>query len=172
MIKKTIKSFAVLAALAVAFVGFGSFSPNVNAEENIDSDKDGTLTLTPASDRQELKPGQVFNGHFNIVNTGAGPLDFNVYVKPITVDSSCTEQYEVENEYNIMANWTKFEQADFEDIQPGETAKVNFTITVPEDIPSGGQYVVMFAETGTKAEQAEGTSIKVGTRVGYKFFAD
>lgn len=129
------------------------------------------ITLSPTKDKQELEPGQTFNGSFSIANTGAEPFDFRVFVKPLSVGADCTEQYEVDNDWTLMSQWVNLEINNYYDVQPGDKRTVNFNVDVPKDAPSGGQYVIIFAETG-KMDQNGSTAIQVNQRVGYKFYAD
>ncbi|MCL2174136.1 hypothetical protein FWH58_02495 [Candidatus Saccharibacteria bacterium] len=130
-----------------------------------------SMTLSPAKDYADLEPGQRFDGSFKIINSGSEPFDFRVYVKPFAVGADCVDQYEESGDFNIMTRWINFDQNNYYDIQPDQTQVVTFHVDVPKDAPAGGQYVVIFAESGNFDTQA-GAAIGVERRIGYKFFAN
>ena len=129
------------------------------------------IQLSPTRGREDLKPGQRFEGSFNIYNRGTEAFDFRVYVRPITVGDDCTENYEIPNDYNKMTEWVNLERNNYYDLKPEEVQNIKFTIDVPKNAPGGGQYVVIFAETG-KFDASNGMAINVSERVGYKFYAN
>jgi hypothetical protein len=70
-----------------------------------------------------------------------------------------------------MSRWVNLDQNNYYDLQPDQSQVINFHIDVPKDAPSGGQYVVIFAETG-KLDPSGGASVQVNKRIGYKFYAN
>ena len=162
----------VVFAGALVVLGALLVTPNLTVRAADDESELKThIQLSPTKDRQELKPGQQFEGSFNIYNRGTEPFDFKVYVRPLTINENCTENYEIPSDYTKMTEWVNLERNNYYNLKPEEVQNVKFTIDVPKNAPAGGQYVVIFAETG-KIDSSGNMAINVNERVGYKFYAD
>ena len=160
---------AVIAILvAIVAVGLRGATSSADPERSGPADR---MTLSPVKDRQKLEPGKQFDGQFTITNTGSQPFDFRVYVKPFSIGEDCVDQYDINNDYTLMTKWVNFEQNNYYNVEPDKVQVVKFSIDVPKNAPSGGQYIVIFAETG-KFDPNGGAAVGVNTRVGYKFYGD
>ncbi len=139
------------------------FQTNALAE-----DKKHEILLSPASDTIDLKAGQTFEGKFKVYNTGDIDFDFNVSASPYSVKNEDYDQdFNQQTDQTQLSDWVEFEQVDYF-IKAGESVDVKYKVDVPKDIPAGGQYAVLFAET---ALNSEGSSIKANQRVGILLYA-
>lgn len=163
-------SFKKLGFIIVAGLLFATIAPFPSVIVNAAENSGAIMQLSPVKDRQKLTPGQKFEGSFNINNTGTAPFDFHVYVQPFSIGENCVDNYEVPDDFTTMTKWVTFDQQEYEGVQPGASQAVTFHVDVPDDAPAGGQYVVIFAETGDSGS-AGGSAVKVNKRIGYKFYA-
>jgi hypothetical protein len=157
--------------LVVALATMAIILPATVVRADDETPQHAVMQISPLKERQDLKPGQKYEGSFEIYNRGNEPLDFRVYVKPFTIGPDCTDNYEITSDYTQMTSWVTFDQLNYYDIQPDKSQTIKFTVDVPKNAPSGGQYVVIFAETGDFNTQ-DGTAISVKERLGYKFYAN
>lgn len=120
------------------------------------------ITMSPAKSVIELEAGQSFDGSFKIYNNGNVDFEFSVYASPYSIDEdSCGQNFTIKTDRTQLSDWVKFAQDKY-NLKAGENITVNYSVTVPNDIPDGGQYAVLFAETAG----AQGGSISSRTRVG------
>lgn len=130
--------------IAVMAIGITFLTPKTAlAEDQLKNE----ITMSPAQDTIELKAGQSFDGSFKIFNTGNVDFDFTVSVSPYSVKGESYEQdFETQSEQTYLTDWVKFAKEKYS-LKAGEHVVVNYTINVPQKIPAGGQYAVLFAET-------------------------
>lgn len=126
------------------------------------------MTLSPAKVTPQLKKGQVYNGEFSLHNTGEVDFKAKVY----------TSQYEATNDgyklnsssdRSLLHKWIKFEQEQFE-IKAGQSAVVKYSIHTPNDLPDGGQYGLIFAET-INDKDSQSSEVTTTSRLGMLIFA-
>lgn len=128
-----------------------------------------SITLSPTKDRLNLTPGEVYYGKFNIYNTGTEDFDFFVYAKPYRViDEGYNPDFETELAHTQISRWVSFEEEEFF-LKPNESVEVSYKIEVPEDVPAGGQYAAIFAET--KTSDTEQAGLVASKRVGLLLYA-
>ena len=121
------------------------------------------ITMSPASSTIELKAGQSFDGSFKIYNTGDVDFDFTVSASPYSVKGEDYEQdFETKSEQTYLSDWVKFEQDEYF-VKTKEHVVVNYHIAVPKEIPAGGQYAVLFAETAGGTSGSIMSTKRVGT---------
>ncbi|MDL2235760.1 hypothetical protein LJC07_06390 [Christensenellaceae bacterium OttesenSCG-928-L17] len=152
------------------------FSP-VNAEDQENQPKPAVwLQVSPVSKRLYLTPGANYEDSFQVENIGSEDFTFNVYASPYSVTGEDYEpEFIEETKYTQIARWIKFEQSEF-DLAVGETQTVKYTVEVPEkdEVPDGGQYAVIFSESGGKKVEGEESSvggIKTKSRIGLIVYA-
>lgn len=122
------------------------------------------MTVSPTKQQLSLQPGQQSEGKFSVLNTGEEQFTFKLYTSPYFV---ANEQYEPvfneESSRTQISRWVTMSEDEIT-LQPGEKHDVGYTVNVPTDVPAGGQYAVLFAET---TEEATGeSSIVAKKRVG------
>lgn len=163
--KKITKIIAIVALMLASLV----VAP-VHAEA-CSSDKSG-LSISPVNQPILLEPGSERNYTFEVQNIGEAPATFKVYAQPYSMTG---EEYTVnfsdtENKFTQLARWITVkdtngqfvEKATFQVEACGKT-EVEYHVSVPANVASGGQYAVIFAE-GMNA--AGGGGIKAVPRVG------
>lgn len=126
--------------------------------------------LTPVKQDMELNPGEVFNGHFDIYNHGTKTFTFRVYTTGYQVSDKDYKEvkYDTNSSYSAIQNWVSFEK-NLYTVEPDGYQRVFYTITVPQDIPAGGQYATIMSEITD--DPNDGSTIKAINRVGMVIYA-
>ena len=135
------------AFIAICSLGVYLHQP-VSATEQ--SDKPIHMEISPTKQKLKLEKGQSFVSSFKVRNIGTEKFSYNVSVAPYTVvDENYESNYKnSSNTYSQMANWVTFDEKLKEGtLEPGAYVDVPFTITVPKDVASGGQYAAIMAKT-------------------------
>lgn len=160
---------AILASLTIALAGT-SASPALAEENKIPEYR---LQMSPAKqDIGELKPGTTKTGTFKVQNTGSKPFDFKVGVFPYTVsDDGYSPNYDTVGKFNDIVEWVTFSQTEGT-LDAGEEAEITYTITVPRDVPAGGQYAILAAETTGEKNTSGSSGIVAVRRVGMLLYSE
>lgn len=134
--------------------------------------QEGTsITMSPVKTRLELSPGQRFDDTVKIRNDGTQGYDFKVYVSPYSVtDGNYKPVFENESSYTQIARWISFPQDVFH-IEPDQSVEVGYHVDVPDNIPSGGQYAAIFAETLPSDNSSRDSGVVINKRVGMLVYA-
>ncbi|MDR2524482.1 MAG: hypothetical protein LBC95_03035 [Candidatus Nomurabacteria bacterium] len=171
MKKKLLVSISMALMLATGIFS-GAIVPSAVAQEVSDSEKPPTrIGISPAKEKAVLKPGDHYRGSFKILNTGSQAFDFDVYVKPYSINGDCVDNYDAENSFTQMSRWVKLDQSSYFGLQPDHEQIVTYSVDVPMDAPAGGQYIVIFVETmGDDTEQSG--MVKTSRRIGLKLYGD
>lgn len=174
-----------LAVLAVAGLALPS---SVNAEEGAVSSGANSLRLSPSGTRLVLTAGKTLQGDdpdcvsglsdecsIEVYNPGTVAFNYKVYVTPYAVTGSNNElsfSGEVRSNYTQISRWIDIQNTDGDfvkeatfRIEPGETKKLQYRVVIPEDIPGGSQYAVIWAQILNDNQSAGGiqTVGQVGT---------
>lgn len=123
---------------------------------------DSTFTVTPMSQRIQLKPGETYSGTITIVNPVDATADFKyrVYVAPYGVtNESYDADFVTSTDRTQMAKWITIDEPEGE-IKPNGTKKINFTIKVPESAPGGGQYASLMVGSNDESDASEGIAVQ------------
>ena len=113
------------------------------------------MKISPVANGITIKPGDVQNYQFTMENLGQEQLKFKLSVSPYNV---INENYDVdfvtETSYNQIVRWVTFQDDSGSFVKnptltlaPGEKRTVVYRVSVPDDIPKGGQYCIIFAES-------------------------
>lgn len=161
------KFFATILA-GLTLLG-GVMIPNqlVFAEES-ESESRSALEITPSGARLTFAPGEVLEDHaehcptgdngcsITVRNIGTGPVNFKVYMSPYVVSGEENElsfSEEASTAHTQLSRWITIKNADGEyvkeavfHVEPNESYTVDYRIEVPEDIPGGSQYAVIWAQ--------------------------
>ncbi len=152
MLKKTAKILAIL-FFAMTF-SLGQISPASALEAG-----DIVIQIKPADQEIELSPGKVVYGQVTVQNVGRLPFTFTVSTKPYQVlNENYDPDFNTENSYTKLHNWITFPQESFQ-LEPGASQDVSFKITVPENVPGGGQYAAIIVETRDSMSSDAGVRI-------------
>ncbi len=139
--KKLLATIGFVASLCAAGLVLGSGWPAHAAPASTQ------ITVAPTTLHVALKPGDVHSGTFAIFNSGTTDYTAQVYAVPYTMtDETYAPNFTTRTTHSQIVDWVSFEQTTVR-LKAGETVRVAYTITVPKDVPSGGQYAAIFAET-------------------------
>ena len=159
--KKNIRNF-ITAAFVLGLVGMMLWTPNtVYAEEEASEPAKAatSISISPVSKILQLQPNTVYEDSFKVINNGTDDMPFEVYASPYSYTySEEMGEYQLgfsrENNYTQITRWITFKDTSGQYVsnpkftaKPGESVEVNYRITTPESLPSGGQYAVLFAHT-------------------------
>lgn len=157
--------FAVFASTTMVVLGSGA----VHASEI----PDYRIQISPAKeDIGELKPGETFTGTFKVQNTGSKSFEFKVGVAPYTViDEHYTPDYDKSNQYTDIVNWVKFSQ-ETGSVEPNGEVEIAYEVKVPADVPAGGQYALLTAETIGNQNNSNTSGVVTVNRVGMILYSN
>lgn len=173
MFKKITKITACLIATLIA--GLAIFNAPVFAEEESSEDTKPAiwLQLSPVSNRITLAAGDTKEYTFTVSNIGSEEFTYSVYTAPYSI---INEDYDVnfaqETTRTQISRWIEFKDAEGNwadtatyTLAAGDKQNVSYRIVVPEDIPEGGQYAAIFAQTDP-SDSAGGSGIQTVSRAG------
>lgn len=155
---------AVFASVTIALVGAGT----ANAVDI----PDYRLQISPAKeDIGDLKPGETYTGVFKVQNTGSREFDFKVSVSPYSVADQYYSTNEESNQYTDIVEWVKFSQTSGH-VNPNGEVEITYTVSVPADVPAGGQYALLTAELVNKSDTTSGSGLTTINRVGMILYSN
>lgn len=147
----------------------------VYAEEE-GSGSRNALEITPSGARLTLAPGEVLEGKaehcprgddgcsITVKNIGTGTTRFKVYTSPYVVSGEANElsfSEEASTTYTQLSRWITVQNAEGEFVkeaefkaEPGQSTKIQYRINVPDDIPGGSQYAVIWAQIINEGESS------------------
>ena len=115
------------------------------------------IEISPVSNYFTIKAGDVQLYTMTISNRGDTGFKYRLYTSPYVVaDEEYTLNFneEAATSYNQITRWVTFKDksGSFVSeptfyIDAGEDQDITYRISVPDDIPEGGQYGIVFAET-------------------------
>lgn len=147
----------ILLFLTILFSCIISTQPAVAEEAGL------SISLFPATQTISLEPGQTYSGELTIANTGTVPFSFQLTAVPYQVDSETYDpNFSLESNYTQLCNWITFAQSNYH-LEPGESAKADFTVNVPEGVKGGGQYAAILARSEDSADP--NSAIQVASQV-------
>ena len=146
-------------------------------DENVEQSGSTWLKISPATKRLNLKSSDYIEDTITITNEGKTPATSYIYATPYSEnEDGITKEFNISNQYNKISSWVKIKNAtgEFVDkaeyvLEPGEEKKITFSVNVPENAPSGGQYACIFMES--KVEEHVGGTIQAIPRVGALLYA-
>ena len=161
---KDVRKWSTGVAIALlATVATVSFTTPTYAE-TATSGSDVEITLSPTKVRLPMEPGASKQDVFKVINTGDKDFTFKVYASPYQVSNDRYDPtFNIETNRTQISRWITVPDEEFS-LDPGDEAKVSYSVEVPSDVPSGGQYAVIFAET--TSDEEDSASIVAKKRVG------
>lgn len=164
--------------LSIAVFGLGLFMATiigVSRTENVSATK-MSIRVTPKTYNLTLEPGKTYTEEFEVRNDGDMATSYFTEVKPYQVDDSeeakYSAVYDVKNGYTEIIDWINVIEGKEATIEPGESATVKFSITVPMDAPGGGQYATPLVTTKQNVESnSKGASIGQNLSIGPVIYA-
>ena len=101
--------------------------------------------ITPMTQTISLTPGETYHGSIKVVNPNDSTSNFS-FKTSISPYGVAGEDYEADlatkSNHNMIADWITIDN-DSGTIDPNGVTDVNFTITVPDDAPSGVQHAAL-----------------------------
>ena len=179
---KTNNTFVVVKALVFSFMILGTlfyalFCQNsIIVKANESTDKPAIrIQISPVDNRPTLNAGETSDFTFNVDNTGTEAYDFKVYVNPYSVtNEQYSPNFSNQNSHTMVSRWITFKNDAGEyvnetkySVEPGQRKEVPYRITVPNDIPGGGQYAIIFVEAIPKEDSAV-SGIRTVSRLGFR----
>lgn len=172
------KKYSRILFAFVAFLVFSLIFVNqANAEEQEKAAENqiinAGISIFPKNKIFQLRPNSSYNEVLSVTNNGDNQVIFEVYAKPYSYiyseeDGTYSLVFNKENDYTKISRWIKIQDKNNNYVaratftaEAGETINVSYAIETPEDIPSGGQYAVLFAHTITGATNAGGIKTEV-----------
>ena len=160
--------------MATLIVGLGVFG-NINSyaeEENSDGAEDAfsgtSISLTPVSKILQISSDSVYDDIFTVKNDGSNEIKIEVYAAPYSYVYSDEEDlyklgFSNENNFTQISRWITFKDTDgryvekaYYTVEAEESLDIEYRISTPSNIPSGGQYAVIFAHTLSSATSVSG----------------
>ncbi len=168
----------------LTIIGFGAANLAYAEESEVEVENETepggiSISITPVVEEFTLESNSVYDGQIKVTNAGAETFDFEVYSAPFSFAASedndgSNPDYSNENNYTQIARWItikdkegnyvssiKEENSDNPVVYtaaPGEEIQIDYRINTPDNIPAGGQYAVLFAQTRAKETEASGIS--------------
>ncbi|MCL1839627.1 hypothetical protein FWF89_01315 [Candidatus Saccharibacteria bacterium] len=153
--------------LGIVTMSGAIFGP-VSAEKN-DTKPAVWLQVSPTSRSLSLEPGDTYDGEFTVSNIGSESFSFKVYASPFSVvGENYDHDYSSEKNYNQIHRWVTFDKTEFS-LAVDESQVIIYHVNVPEDVPTGSQHAVLFAESSGNNTSSNG--IKAISRVGMRLIA-
>lgn len=131
------------------------------------------MKISPVATSVYIKAGNTQNYQFTIENVGEEAYKFKTYTAPYSVTN---EDYDAdittETNYSQITRWISFQddsgsfvKEPIFKLEPGEKKTIIYRISVPDDIPEGGQYCVIFAESiNEKENNKDNVSVGIESR--------
>ena len=154
------KILRTLAFGVVAILSLGFFVGSVYADDDSQKEESpavGTsIRLSPANLTIQLSANTRYENIFEVKNEGDADIKVEVYAAPYSYTYSEEEDlyklgFNGENKYTQISRWIRFEDVNGNyidrvtlKIKAGEALNVNYRVTAPSSLPSGGQYAVIF----------------------------
>lgn len=132
-----------------------------------------SFSISPMKEIIILEPGEEYEGYFtvNIPLKQETEVGYTIEVKPFYVDDEYSTVFEAEKNRGQMAEWITLKSPKADTLQPNQSRKIEYKITVPEDAPAGGQYasINVIVETDPNVE---GVGISERVLMGHLIFAE
>jgi hypothetical protein len=159
MMKNNILKFIIFALIFSLFPAASVFAEDEPATPAIYPE------VSPVSQRLSLDPGASGTYEIKVKNLGSEEFSFRVYAAPYSVSNEDYDlSFSTETTRTQISRWITFEQEEY--VAPvGETTAFKYTVSVPEDVPAGSQYAVVFVELIPGASDSGEGGIKTISRI-------
>ena len=153
----------------ITLFSFGTLANSTYADEEEANTSTGTsISLEPSSRTMQISSDSVYESSFKFKNDGENELTIEAYAAPYAyVYSEDDDLYKLgfnhENNFTQIARWITIMDDSGNYVErprltvPGHgTIDINYRVTTPSNIPAGGQYAVIFAQTVSNTTTASG----------------
>lgn len=161
----------ILGVALALFAGVFAVAPVFEASA-AEERPDYRIQVTPSQMELDLEPGATKTEKFEVQNTGAKELKFEVSVAPYSVSGEdYATDFSTETKYTDLAKWVTFSEKEGT-VEPNDSKEITATVRVPEDVPAGGQYAVILARiVGGEGSDAD-TGVSVVRQVGIVMYSN
>ena len=132
------------------------------------------FSISPMSQRFSLEPGQTYEGKISIVNPVDSTEDFS-YIVSVTPYSVVGADYSADlataTNHTQISNWITLKN-NSGTISPNTVQDINFTITVPENAPAGGQYATIAVSNNPDKSSSSSVNINTVFEIASIIYAD
>lgn len=118
------------------------------------------LSVSPISQKIVLLPGDNYEGVITVFNpsTAGESITYQAHTDSFFVDDDYAISLGMANDYSKMKDWITLSN-ESGTVAAGESAEIDYVITVPETAPAGGQYAAIVVAT-VPSRGGEGTTIR------------
>ena len=111
------------------------------------------------SQRYSLEAGQTYTGKITIAIPYDATEDFSysVSVEPLSTFND-SESFAEKGAYSDLVKWVTIENPTGT-VSPNQHVDINYTITVPEGVPAGGQYATLVVTQSPEATESKDASV-------------
>ena len=152
-------------------------SSNLSSSEaslNATSDVTPEITVSPATASVSLKPGATIDYTLVVENEKDRNLNITAYATPFSIENENYDaNFEKETNRTQLSRWIEFVNEDgsttknYKATIPAKSKSyIIYRVTIPDEIPAGGQYASIFVQTGDDAKPLETSGIQAISRVG------
>jgi hypothetical protein len=137
-----------------------------------------SMTMSPTKARLQLTPSTTSEGSFTVYNTGTDDFDFTVEAMPYYVKDENYQPYfgdSIANARTTISKWITFNKTSYTLAAAatsgscGESVEIHYTIKVPKNAPSGGQYGAILVHTKPSSNGEGG--VATVKQLGYIIYA-
>lgn len=165
---------AIVSILAICFGFYGLMAPSAFADDAGKVAPQILIQVSPVSTQVILEAGKTKEYTMTVKNSGSSDFSYHLYTTPYSVsDENYNIDFATETARTQVSRWIKFYQdGQLVDrpvfkIKSGETQSIKYVVQIPEDVPAGGQYAAIFAETDVSKDNGNNSSgIRTASRVG------
>lgn len=120
------------------------------------------FTIMPMNQEISLSPGEVYEGSITIINPSYATENF-AYRAEVTPYGVAGEEYTAdllsESDRTAISKWIEILEPTGE-VKPNESKEIKFKITVPENVPAGGQYATIAVSSNEDIANTSGISVQ------------
>ena len=139
--------FVTLTAVFLVLAGGTFASLSISRTATAAPSSSQNITLSPSSTDLVIAPGDTIRRNFKVINSGSDSFKADISVTPYHVEG---ENYDPK--FTQLAgtvsplSWVTVNSAKVT-LKPGDSADIDYSVTVPKNASPGGYYLVLFAET-------------------------
>lgn len=124
-------------------------------------DNSNMFTVTPMSHSVTLDAGDTYEGEIIVANPANAAQDFNYKVEASSygvVGDDYVADLLTETERTQIAKWITIDNPTGV-LKPNESVKIHYTVNVPENAPSGGQYAAILVSSDLDVKGSDSVSV-------------
>lgn len=138
---------------------FSAMLVGLSRSEDVAADTYG-FRVTPVEVKENYAPGKTYTGSMTIINAGDMTTKFKMTAQPYTGNYDSMPEEWLKTHTQIV-DWVTFATTEGT-IEPNEQKKISYTITIPSDVPAGGQYVSLNVEGVDERNKNLPATVSVG----------